>query len=199
LYALEDESGLLMCSYPKNAEKPIIPVPYSEETMHGFEYAAACGMILNGLEDEGLRCIRAVRDKYNGTRRNPWNEIECGGHYARSMAAWSLVMAYQGLSVDMTENAVSFNKINTKNKHSSIWAFSGAWGRIECSNGKFIITCLGGDVNIKKIAFADSELAFEVEFDGKIIPFSLNRKQVEFDNLVNLRKDSALIISVTDK
>ena len=87
LYCLEDESGLLICSYPEHINKPEIPIPYAEETMHGFEYAAACSMILNGLEKEGLRCIRAVRDRYDGKRRNPWNEIECGGHYARSMAA----------------------------------------------------------------------------------------------------------------
>ena len=29
-----------------------------------------------------------TREKYDGTRRSPWNEIECGDHYVRPMAAF---------------------------------------------------------------------------------------------------------------
>ena len=29
-----------------------------------------------------------AREKYDGTRRSPWNEIECGDHYVRPMAAF---------------------------------------------------------------------------------------------------------------
>jgi len=196
LYCLEDESGLLICSYPEHINKPAIPIPYADETMHGFEYAAACSMILNGLEEEGLRCVRAVRDRYDGTNRNPWNEIECGGHYARSMASWSLIMAYQGLSADMTENAVAFNKISANSKYSGIWAFSGAWGKLICGDNKFTLICLGGNLDIKKIAFADSGYATEVDYNGDKIAFELNKTQIEFDNLLKIKKDSILAIFI---
>lgn len=206
LYALEDESGLLICAYPSSADKPAIPIPYAEETMHGFEYAAACAMIQNGLEQEGLRCVRAVRDKYDGSRRNPWNEIECGGHYARSMAAWSLLTAYQGLSVDMTEHAVAFDKIGTapNRRYSGIWAFSGAWGQIECKDGAFWLMCFGGGIGIKKIAFAGSGFAERASYNGKEIPFEINETnetngtQLEFADLINITKDGVLKISVAD-
>jgi len=63
-----------------------VPVPYAEASMHGFEYQAACQMIQEGLVKEGLDIVAAVRARYAGSRRNPWNEFECGSHYARSMA-----------------------------------------------------------------------------------------------------------------
>ena len=42
--------------------------------------------VYDGLVDEGLEIVRAVRARHDGARRNPWNEVECGNHYARSLA-----------------------------------------------------------------------------------------------------------------
>ena len=32
--------------------------------------------------------VTETRNQYDGTRRSPWNEIECGDHYTRAMAAF---------------------------------------------------------------------------------------------------------------
>jgi hypothetical protein len=48
------------------------------------------------MEDEGLRAIRAVRSRYEGARRSPFDEAECGHHYARAMASWAAVLALTG-------------------------------------------------------------------------------------------------------
>ena len=145
IYGLQDESGTLICAYPEGAERPDISAPYAEETMHGFEYSVACHMILRGMEKEGLACVRGVRDRYDGARRNPFNEIECGGYYARSMAAWSLVNAYCGLSVDMVEGAVSFSPLREGEPFRSVWSGGGAWGDVMLDgNGRFQLRVLGG-------------------------------------------------------
>ena len=81
LYALDDEAGTIICSYPRAL--PVVPITYAQETMHGFEYQAAGHMIQEGMLAEGVELVRAVRDRYDGSRRNPWNEIECGSNYAR--------------------------------------------------------------------------------------------------------------------
>jgi hypothetical protein len=64
--------------------------------MTGFEYAAAVGMLYEGLEAEGLECIRMIRARYDGRRRNPFDEAECGHHYARAMASWAAILALTG-------------------------------------------------------------------------------------------------------
>lgn len=85
LYCVDDEAGTLICAYPEDRRRPAISAPYAEETMHGFEYQAAAHMIQEGMVEEGMRLVTAVRDRYDGERRNPWNEMECGSNYA---AVW---------------------------------------------------------------------------------------------------------------
>jgi hypothetical protein len=93
-FALASESALLMASYPE--DRPRNPFPYFTEAMTGFEYTAAVGMLYDGMLDEGLESIRRVRERYEGRRRNPFDEAECGHHYARAMASWAAVLAWTG-------------------------------------------------------------------------------------------------------
>ena len=87
IYALNDEKGLLLCSWPKG-KRPALPFVYSDEVWTGIEYQVAAHLIYEGMVKEGLAIVEAARARYDGTRRNPWNEIECGHHYARAMSSW---------------------------------------------------------------------------------------------------------------
>jgi hypothetical protein len=55
-------------------------------------------MISRGLVTEGLRVVESVRRRHDGEKRNPWNEAECGSHYARAMAAWGPLLVLTGFS-----------------------------------------------------------------------------------------------------
>ena len=107
-YAYEDEGGLLVATYPEGVRQPMVAAPYAEEVWTGIEYMSASHMIMRGLVDEGLSVVRAARDRHDGARRNPWNDIECGSYYARSMSAWQLVNAWAGLSADLVAGRISF-------------------------------------------------------------------------------------------
>src|SRR5260221_8971047 len=87
-----DDTGLLLCTWPDGG-RPAIPVRYADEVWTGVEYAVAALCLFEGLEAEGLAILEGVRGRYDGTRRNPYNEIECGDHYSRAMAGWSLLQA----------------------------------------------------------------------------------------------------------
>lgn len=108
-YVLGNEAGLLMASWPKGRLK--IPFPYFAEVMTGFEYCAAVSMLYEGMEQEALTCVQAIRDRHDGAKRNPFSEPECGRHYARSMASWAMVVAmgdfhYSGVDKYMSVTAV---------------------------------------------------------------------------------------------
>jgi non-lysosomal glucosylceramidase len=98
-YALNDDRGLVLCSWPRGG-RPRIPFVYSDEVWSGIEYQVATHLVYEGLVDEGLEIVRAVRERHDGIRRNPWNEAECGNHYARSMASFGVLVALSGLSWD---------------------------------------------------------------------------------------------------
>jgi len=100
IYALNDEKGLLLCSWPRGG-RPELPFVYSDEVWCGIEYQVASHLIYEGFLEEGLSIVKGVRDRHDGERRNPWNEFECGSHYARSMASWGLITALSGYEFDL--------------------------------------------------------------------------------------------------
>lgn len=91
-YALGDEVSLKMAWYPA-ARFPRSPFPYYRETMTGFEYVVAALLAWNGDRAEAERVVRDVRDRYDGRKRNPFDEAECGHHYVRALAAWTVLRA----------------------------------------------------------------------------------------------------------
>lgn len=126
-YALNDEAGLLLCTWPGGG-RPRFPFPYCDEVWTGFEYQVAASLIFEGLIDEGLTVVKAARDRHDGYRRNPWNEVECGHHYARSMSSWGLLVALSGVKADMVSGTLSFEpRINADN-FSTFWSTGKAWG-----------------------------------------------------------------------
>jgi len=93
IFASGDESGLLVCSYEPQ-HRPKVPLMYSDEVWTGIEYAVAALCLHEGLINEGLSIVAATRNRYDGKRRNPFNEVECGDHYIRALSAWSLPRAW---------------------------------------------------------------------------------------------------------
>ena len=91
-YIAGNEAGLLMGSWPRGRLK--MPFPYFCEVMTGFEYVAAAEMVFQGMDSDAVKVVKAVRDRHDGLKRNPFNEPECGHNYARSMASWNVLLAW---------------------------------------------------------------------------------------------------------
>ncbi len=98
-YALNDEGGLLLCTWPRGRRERF-PFIYSDEVWTGIEYQVAAHLIYEGMTEQALAIVAAARDRHDGLRRNPWNEFECGDHYARAMSSWSLLLALSGQRYD---------------------------------------------------------------------------------------------------
>jgi uncharacterized protein (DUF608 family) len=92
-YALNDEAGLLLCTWPRG-DRPSLPFVYSEEVWTGIEYQVASHLAMMGEPDKCLEIVRAVRSRYDGRVRNPCNEYECGHWYARAMSSYALLQAF---------------------------------------------------------------------------------------------------------
>ena len=127
IYALNDEQGLLLCSWPRGG-RPQFPFVYSDEVWCGIEYQVASHLIYEGLVDEGLMIAKGVRARHDGERRNPWNEFECGSHYARSLASWSLLTALSGFRFDLPHGTIGFSPRLGAANWQSFWSTGTGWG-----------------------------------------------------------------------
>ena len=127
IYALNDERGLLLCTWPHGG-RPRFPFVYSDEVWCGIEYQVASHLIYEGFVDEGLAIVKGVRDRHNGVRRNPWNEFECGSHYARSMASWSLLTALSGYLFDLPHRTLGFAPRWNAQDWRAFWSTGSGWG-----------------------------------------------------------------------
>lgn len=92
-FATPDDAGTIICSYPDGG-RPEQPFPYFGECMTGFEYQLAVLLLDYDMRDEAAAVASAVRNRHDGRKQNPFNEPECGSFYARCMAAWALLDAW---------------------------------------------------------------------------------------------------------
>jgi uncharacterized protein (DUF608 family) len=153
-YVLNDESGLLMCTWPHGG-RPSFPFVYSEEVWTGTEYHVAAELIYNGWLDEALHIIQAIYDRHDGLRRNPWDEVECGHHYARSMSSWSVYLALTGQQSDLATGQLHFSPVTeaseTPDEFRCFWSNGAAWGiytQQRAGDGwTASVEVLGGDLN----------------------------------------------------
>jgi non-lysosomal glucosylceramidase len=152
-FALGDEAALLMASYPDG--RPANPFPYFTEVMTGFEYTAAIGMLYEGLTTDGLQCIRSIRNRYDGLRRNPYDEAECGHHYGRAMISWAGLLALSGFHYSAVEQSLQVNV----NDGPMFWSNGYSYGTmsqvVSGGNRSVRITALRGDLSLKSLVVQD--------------------------------------------
>ncbi len=131
-FGLDEESGLIMASYP-HGELLDFPFPYYTEIMTGFEYSTAAHMMYEGQTEAGLKVYKAIRDRYDGYKRNPFNEGEFGHRYARAMAAWAGILAYTGFQYSAVNKSMTFNNLTGK----YFWSNGYQYGSVDIGKGKY--------------------------------------------------------------
>jgi non-lysosomal glucosylceramidase len=133
-FAGASDKGLIICTWPKGG-RPAGVMLYSDEVWTGIEYQVAAHLIYEGMAEEGFAVVKAARDRYDGIprppfQRNPWNEIECGGHYARAMSSWSLLLALSGWEYDGPRQALRIGPRHSPDNFKSFFAGPAGWGAL---------------------------------------------------------------------
>ena len=154
-YALGDEGGLLVAAYP-SGKRPEIPFPYFGEVWTGEEYQYAAHLIFEGMTAEALAVVESARRRHDGERRNPWNEPECGHHYARAMASWALLIALSGFHYSGVERRLSLAPRVRSRNFRSFWTIPSGWGSFSQTIGpasrKVEVQALEGTMTLESLA-----------------------------------------------
>ncbi len=133
-FAGGSDKGLLICTWPRGG-RPRSTIPYVDEVWTGVEYQVAAHLIYEGMVDEAFAIVKGARDRYDGIPRppmprSPWNEIECGGHYARALSSWSLLSALSGFACDGPAKTVRFAPRVTPDNFKSFFTGPECWGSL---------------------------------------------------------------------
>jgi len=140
-YAMPGEAGLLGCTFPRDDWSYLKAagkgnpgfVGYFNECQNGYEHQVAGHMIWEGtpgsdLVIKGLAIERAIHDRYGASKRNPYNEIECGDHYGRSMASYGVFLAACGFEYDGPAGRIGFAPRLTPEHFKAAFTSAEGWG-----------------------------------------------------------------------
>jgi hypothetical protein len=154
-YALGKEGGLLLCSWPKGG-KLSLPFVYSDEVWTGIEYQVASHLMLMGKVKEGLDIVRYCRDRYDGVRRNPFNEYECGHWYARAMSSYGMIQGLTGLCYDAVDKTLYIDsKIGD---FTSFISVASGFGTVTLKAGKPQVKTYSGKIDVERYIIAGKEM-----------------------------------------
>ena len=151
-FALGNEGGLLLCTWPRGG-KLSLPFVYSDEVWTGIEYQVAAHLMIAGMVEEGLDIVRACRDRYDGRVRNPFNEIECGHWYARAMSSYALLQGLSGARYDAVEQ-VLYIQPKIKGDFKSFLSTATGYATAGVKNAKPFLDVKQGKIAIKRIEYA---------------------------------------------
>ena len=155
-FAMGDDGGLLLCTWP-NGGALAIPFVYSDEVWTGIEYQVASHLMMEGMVDEGLEIVRVCRDRYDGTRRNPFNEYECGHWYARALSSYGLLQGLTGVRYDAIEKTLYIDS-QVGDDFRSFLSTETGFGVVGLKEGKPFVEVKSGDIDIKKVVLSGKEV-----------------------------------------
>lgn len=152
-YAFGNEGGLLLCSWPKGG-RPALPFVYSDEVWTGIEYQVASHLIFMGCVEEGLNIVKTCRERYDGEKRNPYDEFECGHWYARALASYSLIESLTGIRYDAYEKTLYY-KPQLKEPFVSFLCTDTGYGLCNYDGHELKFEVIKGTIDVKKTVKQD--------------------------------------------
>jgi hypothetical protein len=168
-YAMGHEPGLLLCTWPRGG-KPTLPFVYSDEVWTGIEYQVASHLIAEGFVKEGLTIVKALRSRYDGRIRNPWNEYECGNYYARAMASYSLLGALAGFRYSAVQRTLWFGPHLSIRPFTTFFSSASGFGTIVLDVGSLTIQLLEGELVVERLELTDGSQTRIVEWKSTVRP-----------------------------
>jgi uncharacterized protein (DUF608 family) len=206
VFASDRDQGLLICTWPKGG-RPKVPTLYSDEVWTGIEYEVAALLLYEGRVEDALKILRGVRTRYDGRERSPWNDIECGDHYARAMSSWTLLEAAAGQRYNAAEGFLAFTPKITPENFRCFFITADGWGTFDqrFSQGLQIetLTARYGRISLRRLEFAcqGKPTKASATFNSKVIPlkprFIARSVRLEADQGIALNAGDSLQVVIS--
>ncbi|RPI22195.1 MAG: hypothetical protein EHM61_22860 [Acidobacteria bacterium] len=160
-YAMGNEGGLLLCTWPKGGQLSL-PFVYSNEVWTGIEYQVASHLMLEGMVEEGLDIVRTCRERYDGTIRNPFDEYECGHWYARALSSYGLIQGLTGVRYDAVERTLYIDS-RIGNDFRAFLATASGFGTVGLKAGRPFVQMKSGRLDVRKCQVGGKEMTLSTD------------------------------------
>jgi non-lysosomal glucosylceramidase len=190
VFADGDDAGLLMCTWPHGG-RPAVSTRYADEVWTGSEYQVAAHCLREGLHHQGSAVLEAVWTRYDGRRRNPFNEIECGDHYARSLAGWSVLQALAGFTHDGPAGTYTLRRPGT----AVPFLASTGWGLWSQKGDELVMACSGGWLDLNRLTVVGGAAEYDASIDGTAVPARCANAGIEFPGGIRLIAGQVLTLA----
>ena len=168
-YAMGHEPGLLLCTWPRGG-KPTLPFVYSDEVWTGIEYQVASHLIAEGFAKEGLTIVKALRSRYDGRVRNPWNEYECGNYYARAMSSYALLGALSGFRYSAVRRTLWFGPQLSVLPFKTFFSTASGFGTVMLDQRSLTIQMIEGELPLEKIVLTSRAQTRNLDWKTTVRP-----------------------------
>jgi hypothetical protein len=204
IYALNDDGGVLVASYP-SGKRPAIPFPYFAEVWTGLEYQYAAHLAYEGMFEEALAVVETARRRHDGERRNPWNEPECGHHYARALSSWAVLLALNGFHYSGPDRRLTLTPRVRGSSLRSFWTLPSGWGSfshgISATRQRVEIRPVEGALTLTSLAVvASGKSKAAAKLGSDALPVTLrtdvNRHVVAFEREIRVTPEQPLTLTL---
>lgn len=196
VYALDDESYVKVCGWPENARRPSVPLTYADEVFCGLEYQVAAHMIQEGMLEEGFDIVKKTRERFDGEKRNPWNEFECGSNYARSMASFSLIPSISGYKVNISRGYIGFDPSSKEVPFTAFFSMETGWGLYTLTESLLSLKLLYGNLQMCEFGLPKGVTPKEAKVSGKEMEYQLKKDRICFFSIVKLNAENELKVTI---
>lgn len=188
------DRGLYICTWPHGG-KPDIPTQYSDEVWSGLEYPVAALLLREGFVDEALTMLADVRARHDGTRRSPWNEVECGDHYVRPMASWVLLEEAAGYRYDALQARLTFAPRIGDGDFRSFFITGNGWGTFSQASNEAQLQVDYGSLRLQELCLACNSANVTVHLDGRSLAVDVHQENGQTQKRLHLRFEQPVMLA----
>ena len=115
----------------------------------GIEFAFASFLMDHGRYADGVKIVEAVHRRYMRAGQ-PWNHVECGGHYSRAMSSWATLLAATGFKPDAPNQTLSILP-SIPGDFRAPWVTADGFGTIARTGKALSISCTHGSMHFQSL------------------------------------------------
>jgi hypothetical protein len=103
----------------------------------------------HGRHADGVKVVEAIHRRYMRSGQ-PWNHVECGGHYSRAMSSWATLLAATGFKPDAPNETLSVLP-TAPGDFRAPWVTADGFGTISRTGHALSVSCVYGSLRLRTL------------------------------------------------